>query len=383
MNPIQEFLRHRRALVAPLAVAFLLVAVPACAQSHGDAEGGDMGKMDDMAMSDGNEVVAKVAGDEISMSDLETEAEDAMKQVDLQLLQCQRQAKQNRYDALNAELQTLVRQRLLAAEAAKAGQSVEDYQAAELESRIAEVTDEDVQAFFEENKARIGNRTLEQIGDQIRQYLVSQRRAEAESSFYGELESKYDVAYLLEPPRSEVEAVGPARGPEDAPVTIVEFSDFECPFCSRVLPTLEQVKANYGDKVRIVFRQFPLSIHPHAPKAAEASLCAQEQGKFWEMHDHMFANQKNLSVDELKAAAGTVGLDGEQFAQCLDSGKFADAVQSDLQAGVEAGVSGTPAMFINGQLVSGAVPYEQVAQVIDAELKRKGMDGGDAGASAE
>jgi protein-disulfide isomerase len=326
-------------------------------------------------------VVAKVNGAEISMSDLETKAGDALRQVDMQLLQCQRQAEQSRYDALNAQLEDLVHERLVAAEAEKAGQTPEEYLAAQI--NVAPVTDDDVSAFFEENKARIGNRTLEQIGPQIRQYLEQSRQAEAENSFYSNLESKYDVAYLLEPPRADVEATGPAKGPEDAPVTIVEFSDFECPFCSRVVPTLEQVEENYGDKVRIVFRQFPLSIHPHAPKAAEASLCARDQGKFWEMHDHMFANQKALSVDELKAAAGTVGLDAEQFAQCLDSAKYESEVQADLQAGIAAGVSGTPAMFINGQLVSGAVPYEQIASVIDAELKRKGMDGGDAGSSAE
>jgi protein-disulfide isomerase len=378
MNPIREFLRPGRALAAPLMAAFLLIALPACAQSHGDAEG-DMGG--EMEMSDGNEVVATVAGDDISMAELESESEDALKQVELAMLQCERQAKQGRFDALNAQLQNLVRERLLAAEAEEAGQSVDDYRAAELESRIAEVTDADVEAFFNENKARIGNRTLEQISGQIRQYLENQRRAEAENAFYGELESKYDVAYLLEPPRAEVEAVGPAKGPENAPVTIVEFSDFECPFCSRVLPTLEQVEANYGDKVRIVFRQFPLNIHPNAQKAAEASLCAEDQGKFWEMHDHMFANQRQLSVDNLKAAAGELGLDVDTFAQCLDSGEHAGVVEADMKAGVEAGVSGTPAMFINGQLVSGAVPYEQVAEVIDAELKRKGMDGGSTAAA--
>jgi protein-disulfide isomerase len=178
---------------------------------------------------------------------------------------------------------------------------------------------------------------------------------------------------LLEPPRAEVAATGPSKGPANAPITIVEFSDFECPFCSRVVPTLEEVQEKYGDKVRLVFRQYPLPIHPSAPKAAEAALCAADQGKFWEMHDIMFAQQKELGVEQLKAKASQIGLDTEKFNQCLDSGAQAAAVQADMEAGARAGVNGTPAMFINGISVSGAVPYEQLAKVIDEELNRKGI----------
>lgn len=380
MNVTRTILRGR-ALLAPLAVCLLLVAVPACAQSDAGMDDGEEMSSGESMMSDGGETAAEVEGKTISMSELEDAAEDQLEQVEMQLIQCQRQAQTSRYEALNSVLQQMVRERLLEKEAEEAGQSVEDYRAAELESSIEEVTEEDVQAFYDQNKARIGNRTLEQVASQIRQYLENQRRQQAEAAFYGELESKYDVAYMLEPPRIEVAADGPAKGPEDAPVTIVEFSDFECPFCSRVLPTLEQVEENYGDQVRIVFRQFPLNIHPNAQKAAEASLCAHDQGKFWEMHDAMFADQQNLGVANLKAKAQEIGLDGEQFDQCLDSGKYADEVAADMRAGVEAGVSGTPALFVNGQLVAGAVPYEQLAEKIDAELKRKGVAPG--GGSAE
>lgn len=368
MRQIEEFVR-RRALPV-LAIAFLLAALPACAQSDtAQAAAGD----------GGDEVVAKVAGEEITMDELTETAEPQLAQVQNQLEQCQRQAQQGRYDALSSVLQNMVREQLLEAEAATAGQSVDEYRQAELDSRIQPVTDEDVNQFFEQNRARIGNRTLEQVGPQIRQYLERQNRQLAEDAFYGELESKYDVAMLLDPPRVEVAAEGPARGPEDAPVTIVEFSDFQCPFCSRVVPTLEQVKENYGDKVRLVFRQFPLDMHPNARKAAEASLCARDQGKFWEMHDEMFANQQQLGVANLKTMAADLELDAEQFNQCLDSGEYADEVAADMQAGVEAGVSGTPAMFINGRMVSGAVPYENVAEVIDEELARQDMKSGGSG----
>ncbi|HMB52777.1 MAG TPA: thioredoxin domain-containing protein [Thermoanaerobaculia bacterium] len=379
MNFDLESLRSRLALAAPVVLAALmLVALPACAQS-GEAAGND----GEMMAEDDNSVVATIDGEDITMDELEAESEEALDQVEMQLKQCEMQAKSNRYSALNASLQNLVRDRMIAAEAEKAGQSVEDYRATELESRIGEVTDAEVEAFFNENQARIGDRTIEQIGEQIRQYLTTQKRTEAEEAFYGALEAKYDVAMLLEPPRVEVAAEGPSAGPEDAAVTIVEFSDFQCPFCSRVNPTLDQVKATYGENVRVVFRQFPLNIHPQAQKAAEASLCADDQGKFWEMHDAMFANQQQLAVENLKAQAAEIGLDAEQFNECLDSDKYADKVAEDMQDGIAAGVSGTPAMFINGVMVSGAVPYEQVAEVIDAELKRKGIDNAGGGDSAE
>jgi protein-disulfide isomerase len=165
---------------------------------------------------------------------------------------------------------------------------------------------------------------------------------------------------------------GPSQGPADAPVTIVEFSDFQCPFCSRLYPTVEQVKSTYGDKVHLVFRQFPLNFHQFAQKAAEASLCADEQGKFWEMHNAMFSKQDELAVDKLKEKAAGMGLKADQFNACLDGGKYAPKVAEDVKAGSEAGVSGTPALFINGRFISGAVPYADIAKVIDDELQRKG-----------
>lgn len=176
----------------------------------------------------------------------------------------------------------------------------------------------------------------------------------------------------LEPIRMAVEAEGfPARGPADAPVTIVEFADFQCPFCLRILPALEKVTETYGDQVRFVYRQYPIAqLHPEAQKAAEASLCADEQGKFWEMHDAMFANQDALQVPALKKTARSLGLDGASFDVCLDSDRFAEAALEDLDAGRRAGVTGTPTLFINGRMLDGLQSFEAVAAVIDDELSR-------------
>jgi len=149
------------------------------------------------------------------------------------------------------------------------------------------------------------------------------------------------------------------------------FTDFQCPYCARVRTTLDQVQERYGDKVRLVVRHFPLAqIHPQAQKAAEASLCANDQGKFWPLYDAMFTNPKALAVDALKAKATELGLDGAAFAGCLDGGKYAAAVQADMKDGMAAGVTGTPAMFVNGRFISGSVPLDQVTAVIDDELRR-------------
>jgi protein-disulfide isomerase len=151
-------------------------------------------------------------------------------------------------------------------------------------------------------------------------------------------------------------------------VTIVEFSDFECPFCVRAEPTVKQILDTYGDKVRLVFKDFPLPIHPNAPKAAEAAHCAGAQNKYWEMHEKLFAAGGKLAVADLKAHAREVGIDGAKFDQCLDSGEKASVVEANRKAGEEVGVTGTPAFFVNGRPLSGAQPFDEFKKLIDKEL---------------
>ncbi len=165
------------------------------------------------------------------------------------------------------------------------------------------------------------------------------------------------------------------KGDPNAPVTIVEFSDYQCPFCGRHFrETLPQIISQYVDtgKVKIVFRDFPLGFHEKAEKAAEAAECAGEFGdaKYWEMHDKLYNNQDALDVDDLKSYAVELGLDATQFNDCLDSDKMADEVQADIDEGSSYGVSGTPAFFINGILVSGAQPFSEFEKIIDAELAK-------------
>jgi protein-disulfide isomerase len=314
-----------------------------------------------MGASGSGQVLAVVDGKPLTEADVRKSAEEQFKALE-------REYQQNLHKLMEDSLQQAVNERLLEAEAAARKVTAEQLQA---EIKPAPVTDADVDSFYEQNKAQIP-RPKEQVAAQIKSYLEQQGQQKARQEFFSSLADKYQVEYKLEPIRVEVAATGPSKGPENAPITIVEFSDFQCPFCSRVNPTLEQVRSKYGDKVRIVFRQYPLPFHQQAQKAAEASLCAADQGKFWEMHDAMFANQQALGVDQLKAKATELGMNGEQFNQCLDSNKHAAAVQADMKDGSAAGVSGTPAMFINGRFISGAVPLEQITTVIDDELRRKG-----------
>jgi len=158
-------------------------------------------------------------------------------------------------------------------------------------------------------------------------------------------------------------------GNPNASITLVEFSDFECPFCERQYQTLQQLLKEYPQEIRLVYKHFPLGFHQYAQKAAEASECASEQDSFWEYHGKLFENQSSYSVDNFKKWASDLGLNSSQFNNCLDSGKYAQKVQADAKEGQQAGVNGTPATFINGQLISGALPYATFKEAIDSLLK--------------
>jgi protein-disulfide isomerase len=308
------------------------------------------------------EVLATVDGNEITRQEVEEVAPDQFIQANQQL-----------HDLTERALAQAIDERLLNLEAEKEGLEADSLMAREVLSRLPEPTDRQIDSIYNAYRAQLNNAPRDSVAPQIVDFLQRQQRGVAVQVYFAQLRAKYDVRNLLEPARVQVEAVGPSKGPADAPITLVEFSDFECPFCVRVLPTLEQVQATYGDQVRIVYRQFPLNaIHPNAQLSAEASLCADAQGKFWEMHDAIFEARGKADADGLKSMAGDLGLDSEVFAGCLDSREFRGQVAADLEAGRQAGVTGTPALFINGRFLSGAQPFGVVSRVIDDELTRVG-----------
>ena len=169
----------------------------------------------------------------------------------------------------------------------------------------------------------------------------------------------------------DVEVAGaPTKGSDDAIVTIVEWSDFQCPFCNRVAPTLAQIEKEYGDQVRIAFKHMPLSIHAQAPQAHAASEAAHRQGKFWEMHDRIFANQRDLSAETLAGYAQEIGLDMDQFARDIEAEDVKKRIDSDMQQASKLGVTGTPSFFINGRYLSGAQPFPNFKRLIDEAIEK-------------
>jgi protein-disulfide isomerase len=273
---------------------------------------------------------------------------------------------------LHAALDSIIEDKLVAAEAARDHVTKEQVIYSEIESNVPEPSPEEVEAFYQANKSQI---TIphDQAIPRVKQYMMDQARRHYRDAMVFMLKKQFPVKVLLDPIRTNVATAGyPSRGPESAPVTIVEFSDFQCPFCGGLFPTLKAIEKNYPDKVRLVYRQFPLTnIHPFAQKAAEASLCANDQKRFWEFHDSMFGDQMHLTVDDLKKRAVDLKLNAAEFNSCLDSGSKSGVVKWDIDEGTKAGVSSTPSMFINGRILSGNQPYADIREIIEDELQRQ------------
>jgi len=275
------------------------------------------------------------------------------------------------YEIRYGALQNLILEKLLRAEAQKRGISVEQL-LEQVTSKAAEPAGEEVEAQYARQKDMLKGKP-EEAKAQIRKSLKESKIRQARQEYFSQLFEAAHVSILLQPPRVDVSYDrGRLRGNPAAPVVIVEFSDFQCPFCRRAWPTLRGLLDKYKGQVSLAYRDFPLrEIHEQAELAAEASRCAGEQGKFWEYHDLLFGQTSSLARDALVADAQGLGLDQKRFGACLESGKYKAAVEEDFQAGERAGVSGTPGFFINGVFLEGARPPADFEKIIDAELKRR------------
>jgi protein-disulfide isomerase len=315
------------------------------------------------------EVAATIDGEVISVADLDDRIRE-------ELFKSRAGDAAKLYSLRADTLDEMIRERLLEAEALRRGVPPEGVVELELKE-MGPVTEEEIVTFYEQNFAKQGDRSLDEIRDQIERYLTSRRAAEVPNR----LRERATVEVLLSAPRYDVAAEGPSKGPADARVTIIEFSDFQCPYCQRVLTTMEDVLAKYPEQVRLVYRHLPLDrIHPSARGAAEAAACAEEQGQFWTYHDKLFENNRALAKEDLLRYATEAGLDATLFQACFDERRFKDKVEADLQAARAVGISGTPAFVVNGILLSGAQPAEAFYKVIDQELARPAT-AGDAGSA--
>jgi protein-disulfide isomerase len=346
--------------------------------------------------------VAKYEGGTVTAGELDEATKSEMKQLDAE-------HEKRVYELRRSTLDRLILERLFEERAKKEGMKLEEYLQREITASAPAPTDADLQQFYDRQvqqakaqtppyeavKEQIRQQLAQQgaknptekelrafyderttpppfaaVKDQLRDALVNERAQQAAGNYLQKARTDAKVQILLQPKRTEVAAEGPTKGPADAPITIVEFSDFECPFCVRAEESIAQVMKAYEGKVRIVYRDFPLPNHTKAPKAAEAAHCAGDQGKYWEMHSTLFKNQRAIDVPALKGYAKELGLDTAKFDQCLDSGAKANVVAEHKKAGEAAGVTGTPAFFINGVFLNGAQPFEAFKEIIDSELSR-------------
>jgi len=306
--------------------------------------------------TDSNSVLAEVGNHKITEKEVDSK-------IELQL-----------YNARKAAIDQMVDDYVLQQAAAKEKLSVSDYLKREVDDKAAaEVTDATARKFYDENKDKI--RPLKEAGsyDKIKDRLIAALRQRASQQthdqLFARLRKESDAKVLLQPPRVEVTAEGhPTLGPKSAAVTIVEFGDFQCPFCRGVEDTLKTVREKYGNRVRLVYVDFPLSFHNHAMQAASAARCAGEQGKFWQYHDALYADQSKLAPADLKSTAKKVGLNTAKFDACFDKGRYDDAIKRDMALGQKLDVSGTPTFFIDGRSLVGAQPEEKFADIIDDEL---------------
>ncbi len=311
-----------------------------------------------------NFVIIEYKGGKITAKDVEKDLAPGMKEVQTQILEQYKQAA-NRALVM----------KLLEAEAKKEGvSSPQELMMRKVEPR--QPSEDEVTAFMKQNgldKPQKDPRTgkVEKVSrDDIRQFLARQSMQEQQQAFIAKLRSDVEPKVKIEEPRVKIALNGdePFAGSKDAKVVIHEFSDFECPYCARGKTVVNQIKQAYGDKVKIVFRNFPLDFHPNAEPAAIAALCAHKQGKFWEFHDKAFDNQKALNEKNYQAWAKELTLNVDEFKKCQEDSTVKAALESDMKAAETLGVNSTPTFFVNGRKVSGALPFDQFKSMIDQEL---------------
>ncbi len=311
-----------------------------------------------------NRIAARVGEGEIGLAEVDSRIRGDLAMLDLQ-----------RYEARENGLERILEEILFSQEAEQRGIDVVTLENIEVVDKASTVREGEIDAFHREHHREFNFGSLDDaLRDQIHDHLFQQELNARRRAFVGVLREAAGVEILLRPPLMPISTEGaPAKGPATAPVTLVEFADFQCPFCGQVQQTLERIMADYPDEVRVVFRHFPLDdLHPQSRAAAEAAACAAAHGEFWAYHDLLFAHQDALGPDELVVYARQAGIDVEAFRTCVNEHRFAEQVERDLTDGMAAGVSGTPAFLINGRPLTGPPEYEELRERIEAELKRKG-----------
>ncbi len=325
------------------------------AESAGDADAAKKSTGD-------SDVVARVGGEEITLA-----------QVEEQISADLRQLEQQRYEKIREALGRMIDDKLIEAEAAEQGVDAQSLFQAEVAAKATDPTEAEIKQFYDQNKNRVQGRPLDQLRGQIAQFLKNQKMQEVQRAYLDSLRAERGVQMLLEAPRVELTVPAQAKtkgGGAQAPVTIVEFADFECGYCRRSHPTVERLLTEYGDKVQFAFVDYPLDFHKRAIPASVAARCAGDQDKFWDYYENLMVMTGDLGDADLRKRAESLGLDMTQFDQCYQTNEYASLIEDHMQLGRELGVTGTPTFFINGRMLVGAKPYEELKSVIDEELAK-------------
>jgi protein-disulfide isomerase len=334
------------------------------------ADSTGLGTISVQAPMDG--VLATVDGKPVSSNDVVRQYPDLfadqVSTYELKSLQLELARQRAKYDLLHDQLDALLDARALDLEAAHLGVTP-----AALLAKVQPipVTDDEARAFYAQQQDRLDGGTFEQWRDRIDTYLAKQHQKSSVRDFYDGLRAKYHIVNQLQPLRYTVPARGPARGNPGAPVTIIEFGDFQCPYCREAEKTLQAVLAEYPQDVRLVFRNHPLTeLHPDAFDAATAAICADRQGMFWPMHDAMYQDQTQLGGSGLLATANRLGLNLNRFSSCLTDPSVKQLITSDAQTADLLNAAGTPFFLINGRPLNGSQPLARFEAIINDELHR-------------
>jgi len=318
-----------------------MLAVAAC--NGADATGGDS-------------VLVEIDGTKLTQADLESRRPGSLFQ-----------ARNTFYTAEQKAVQALVDDYLLERQARKEGLTVDKLLEAHVNAVIAkDPSDEALRVYYDGVDT---TEPYEAVRGKILDTIRERRLSKAKEAYLASLRSQANINVTLAPPRAQIALKDtPVRGDPNAPVMLVEYADYECPYCQQIQPALAKLEADFKGKIAFAFKDAPLPMHANAQKAAESAHCAAEQGRYWEYHDLLFA-KSDLQLPRLKEYAQSLKMDGAAFAKCLDSGAHDPLVKSQLAEAQALGVPGTPAFFINGRFITGAVSYDSLRQVIEEELR--------------
>jgi len=305
--------------------------------------------------SSGTAVVLEVNGKPVSADDFERQQAPTLFQAQNAFYQTERKA-----------LDVFLDQYLLEEAAKKENVTVDELLKRHVTAKLpADPGEEALKLYYEATESK---ETYEKMRPLIIDHIRETRSAKIKSEYIASLRNQSHVIVRLATPRAEVSLKDtPVRGPADAQIKVIEFADYECPYCQSMQPALDKLEAEYKGKVQLAFKDLPLPMHPHAEKAAEAARCAGIQGKYWEYHDRLFQG-KQLEVPQLKESARALSLDGKAFDECLDSNKQADAVKVQANQAADMQLTGTPSFFINGRFYAGGMDYDSLRQIVEEEL---------------